>query len=237
MAEEETKKSKKQWYGTWWGILIILAFWPVFLSYWIWRREWRVWVKTGCIAFLWVFILGVYFTSNFWQVQKEAFKEGYKEGRRMEVPTPAPTQEPTVSPKSTPSPTITAEPVESFDTQRGNNPVAAKYAQEFIDLANKAASGTVVDIFLELSPEDMAGKDEESYKKDVTSAFLTVEVDNLFWNSLNDSSRKDLVAAWVVSLGNIFTGGYPHVYVNNGIRAVAEGEYNFWRSEPNITLK
>ena len=58
-----------------------------------------------------------------------------------------------------------------------------------------------------------------------------------FWNSINDSTRKDLVASWVVSVGNVFSRATPHITISNNVRTVAEGTYSFMSNEPKITLK
>lgn len=115
--------------------------------------------------------------------------------------------------------------------------MAAKYAQDIMNTANKAVPNTLLDSYMELSPEDTKGKTEEEYKKDVISAFLTIRINNSYWASFDDDSKKDVVASFVVAVGNIFPNGYPHIYVNNGIRTVAEGEYNWLKTEPKITLK
>lgn len=179
------------------------------------------------------------------------FKEGVKKGEEVtsvnpspspsstpvptvEATTPTPTEKPTLA--LTPTPTPTPVPTTVFDTSLGNNYVAAKYAQQFQDIADKIAAGVVQDIYLELVPEDMKGKSEDEYKKNLVSAFLTVIFSNSFWNSLDDPTRKDLVAAYVNAVKNTF-GGFPHVKFSNGVRTVAEGEWSVWNGEPKVTLK
>jgi len=149
--------------------------------------------------------------------------------------TPSSSITPTPKASIKPSPTPTPKPV--YNEQLGNNWIAAKYAQDIMNTANKAVPGFVTSSYLELSPTDTGDKDEDSYKKSVISAYLTVRVNNSMWGSFDDSSKKDVTATLVVSVGNIFPGGFPHIYVNNGVRTVAEGEYNFWKTEPKITLK
>ncbi|MFH0943196.1 MAG: hypothetical protein V1810_03420 [Candidatus Beckwithbacteria bacterium] len=148
-------------------------------------------------------------------------------------PTPAPTLKPTSVPIASPTPTSSVQ----FDKNMGNNYVAAKYAQDIMNTTNKAVPNFILDSYLELSPENMNSQEEETYKKKVSSAFLTVSVNNLFWNQMNDNSKKDVVGSFVVSVGNIFPGGYPHITVSNGIRTVATGEYNWLKTEPKVTLK
>lgn len=156
---------------------------------------------------------------------------------------PKPTLEPTSIPSVLPKPTFTpiASPTPTslviFDKNMGNNYVAAKYAQDIMNTANKAVPNFILDSYLELSPEDLNGQNEETYKGKVMSAFLTISVNNLLWNQMDDNSKKDIVGSFVVSVGNIFSGGYPHITVSNGIRTVATGEYDWLKTEPKITLK
>lgn len=124
---------------------------------------------------------------------------------------------------------------EPFDSELGNNAVAAKYAQQFFDVTSTAAPGYVLSMTLELAPEDVQGKNEEEYKNDVTSAFLTVIVDNPLWNSTGEAAQKDLIASLLSALKSSFSG-FPHVYVSNGGRTVAEGELSL-TGEPKIELK
>ncbi|MBU2567677.1 MAG: hypothetical protein KJ967_02730 [Elusimicrobia bacterium] len=154
-------------------------------------------------------------------------------------PTLKPTPMASVLPKPTFTPIASSIPTSqiTFNNNVGNNYVAAKYAQDIMNTANKAVPNFILDSYLELSPEDIKDQDEETYKKKVSSAFLTVSVNNLFWNQMNDNSKKDVVGSFVVSVGNIFPGGYPHITVSNGIRTVATGEYNWLKTEPKVTLK
>jgi len=52
MPEETTQTEKVQWHKTWWGWLILLAFFPISLSYWIWKRNWNKKVRIGLICAL-----------------------------------------------------------------------------------------------------------------------------------------------------------------------------------------
>ncbi len=250
-STSDNLNNKKRWYKTWWGILILLGFSPFFISFWIWKREkWSKNLRLSLIAGLWVF--GLIFGAIY-SISEESYQKGYKAGidqtsqfnspipRSTLVPTITlfPTVEPTAIPtvEATQIPTTepTIVPSVPFDNSRGNNWVAAKYAVDMMNTANRAVPGSITDSFIELYPEEVK-TDEKSYKEKVVSAFLTVEISNSLWNSLNESSKKDIVTTLVVSLGNIFRGG-PHVKVTNGIRIVAEGEYNLFRTEPKITLK
>ncbi len=157
-------------------------------------------------------------------------------------PEPSLEPEPSFSPKSIFEPIVSSTPttmttIIPFDTDSGNNYVAAKYAQGIMDTTNKAVPNFILESFLELNPEDLKGENEETYKGKVSSAFLTIKVNNLYWNQMDDDSKKDIVGSLVVSVGNIFPGGYPHITVGNGTRTVASGEYNWLKTEPKVTLK
>jgi hypothetical protein len=141
---------------------------------------------------------------------------------------------PTVEP--TESNTVSTNTTTDYDSELGNNWVAAKYAGQLWSIANNAAAGYVESIYLELSPAEVGNKSEKEYKKSVSSVFLTVKVDGSYWNTTDDDSKKDFVVAFVTSVGNMFRG-YPHVYITNGVRTVAEGSYNTFKTEPKVTLK
>ncbi len=146
---------------------------------------------------------------------------------------PQQNQEQTQAQQPTSTPVISKE----YDKNKGNNYVAAQAAEAMQSIIDKAAEGAVLNVFIELSPEDPSGKTEEEYKGSLTSAFVQIQVSQSFWNSLTDDYKKDLVASFVTSVGNIFPRPYPHVYVNNGVREVATGEYNLLKSEAQVKLK
>ncbi len=197
--------------------------------------------QIGLIILVAFIIFGTLGTIISPQGQK-SFKSVYKAGKNIvssSTPTPSPTLIPTLTLTSTLTHTPTPIPKpkkSSYDSTRGNNYVAAKYAQQFQDIADRISGGAVVDTYLELFPEDMQGKSEDTYKKDLISENLTVLVTNDFCNSLDHNSRKDLVATYVNSLRNIFSG-IPHVYFKNSVRTVAEGGWSMWSGEANVTLK
>ena len=64
MPEETTQTEKVQWHKTWWGWLILLAFFPISLSYWIWKRNWNKKVRIGLICALWLLTILIYNSSN-----------------------------------------------------------------------------------------------------------------------------------------------------------------------------
>lgn len=59
---------KKKWYKTWWGIIAIILLFPFFLlgflTYYIWRRNWKVQYRIAALAGLWGFILIFGMISN-----------------------------------------------------------------------------------------------------------------------------------------------------------------------------
>jgi hypothetical protein len=115
--------------------------------------------------------------------------------------------------------------------------VAQKYAIDIMNTANSGLSGFITNSRLELYPEETSGLSEEAYKNKVTSAYLTVTVNSVQWNGMDDGSKEDITASFVTSVGNIFSHGYPHITVNNNVRTVATGEYNLTKTEPKVTLK
>lgn len=153
------------------------------------------------------------------------------------LPSPKP-----LEPTATPEPaTQTIEPTTSpmtveYDSSLGNNYVASKYAQSIFKISDKASQGVISNLRVELSPEVVGDKNEDDYKNSVTSSFLSAQVSNSFWNSLDDGTKKDFVASFVVALGNIFPHSYPHVALFSSVRKVATGEYNTFKTEPRIKL-
>lgn len=248
-------------------IIILFTFFillfPFLISYWIWTKSnWSKRVRLGLIAGVW---LSIALAGVISRIGQDSYQKGYKaemdETSQFNSPlaqttiipsiTPIPTEEPTVISTTEPtqiqtidpSPSLipTSEPttlsaVIAFDKNRGNNWVAAAQAQDFIDVANKAVPGIIKDVFVELMPEDVGNKDIETYKKSVVSAFIQVKVSSSFWNSFDDGSKKDFTASWVTATKNVFSG-FPHIYIKNDVRTVAEGEWSVWSGEPKITLK
>lgn len=56
--------SKKSWYKTWWGILLLIAFFPFTLSYLAWKQKWPMPARLGAIAVIWIIFIGVGNSSN-----------------------------------------------------------------------------------------------------------------------------------------------------------------------------
>ena len=52
---------KKKWYKTWWGIVVIILFFPIFLiaflTHLIWKQKWKAQVRIAVIVGLWSLII------------------------------------------------------------------------------------------------------------------------------------------------------------------------------------
>lgn len=138
----------------------------------------------------------------------------------------------TLAPTTTPAPSPTTEP---FDKEAGNNPVAAKYAQQLIDTFGKYTPGLITDVYIELSPEDMAGKPDIDYQKTIQNSKVTIKVDTNIWeNNMGDMVKKEFVSGMVkFAINNI--GGLPYITVFNGTKTVAEGKWS--NGQPEVTLE
>lgn len=77
-------KTKGAWFKTWWGILILILFWPFSLTYYLWSRKWNRAIKIVLIILLWVFTISVFSASSNSQSQ-QAFQEGYNSGKSSET--------------------------------------------------------------------------------------------------------------------------------------------------------
>lgn len=57
---EASIKTKKKWYKTWWGVILLILFWPFSISYWIWKQKWHLRTRLIVLGLLWVaiFIIG-----------------------------------------------------------------------------------------------------------------------------------------------------------------------------------
>lgn len=50
--------TNKPWYRKWWGILILIAFFPFTLSYLTWKQKWSIPLRLGIIALIWIVFIG-----------------------------------------------------------------------------------------------------------------------------------------------------------------------------------
>lgn len=81
-------KADRVWFKKWWGILILILFWPFSLTYYLWKRKWNKAAKIGLIVVLWIFVISVFSASSNSQSQK-AFQEGYDSGKDSTTQTTA----------------------------------------------------------------------------------------------------------------------------------------------------
>ncbi len=149
-------------------------------------------------------------------------------------PRPVPSTSP-ASPTPIPSPSPTATPKASYDSSYGNNYIAAREAKDFLDVMNGAVPGFITNIYLELSPTDV-DQAESEYIQSVSSIFLQVQVNSTKWYAMNEGQQKDVVTAMTTSIQKAVGNGYPHVYVSNGARTVAEGIFSLI-GEPKVEIK
>ncbi len=217
MDDKPSTSTKDNFLGTPLGILLAIIFFPFFFTWWVYKKNWNPRIKWAFMLGFWSLILIAEITNY---PQKNAVSTRQKD---IIAVTPQPVSEISIS-GTPPSLTITYPP---FDKNRGNNYISAKYAQQYMDFANKMAPGAIQNVYLELSPADPDGK---------TDSFLTVTVNSFYWNTANDSTKKALVAACINELKNIFSG-YPHLIVNNGTKTVATGELPSLSGDPVVTLK
>lgn len=167
---------------------------------------------------------------------RRGFEEGKKAGESIAKSSPTPLSTSSPTPATTPSPQASPTIEPDFDPDLGNNYIASTFAEGFLATANKVAPGYVTAARVDLSPEDLGGKTEEEYKKNLISVYLTVEVDNYLWSTTGESGQKDLAASFLNAITNTF-GGIHHVIITNGVRTVAEAEWPLFGGDPKITLK
>jgi|GEM_PF-6696310 len=93
----KSEKSKKQWHKTWWGLLILLCFFPFTISYWLWKRNWNILLKLGVIGFFWMFFL-MFVSVSTYVSETPSDKSQVNQGTEVSTekignnPTPMPTQ-------------------------------------------------------------------------------------------------------------------------------------------------
>jgi len=220
MIDKPPNATKNNFLGTPLGILLSIIFFPFFFTWWVYKRNWNPKIKWAFMLGFWSLILIAEITNY---PQKSAVSTKQRDIIAV-TPHPASKISGTLISGTSPSPTITHPP---FDKNRGNNYISAKYAQQYMDLANKMAPGAIQNVYLELSSADPAGK---------TDSFLTVTVNSFYWNTTNESTKKSLVTACINELKNTFLG-YPHLIVKIGSKTVATGELPSLSGNPVVTLK
>jgi hypothetical protein len=199
---DPSNPTKKNFFKTPLGIFLAIIFFPLFFTYWVYKRDWNPKAKWGFILVFWLLIVMSQVTNT---PQKDTVINAQP-------------------PSQTPTP-VTTYP--SFDKNRGNNSISAKYAKQYMDFANQTAPGAIKDVYLELSPANPAGQ---------TDSFLTVTVNSTYWNIPNESTKKNFITVAIKELKNTFSG-YPHITITDGTRTLATGELPSLTGEPKITLK
>lgn len=94
--DNQQQTTKSNWRKTPWGILLILVLWPIFLTYWIWKRDWNEKIKVGLIAFIWFFVLTVIFAYGFYQAGYNTEKKTIMQ-KNIHVLNISPTSSPTLT--------------------------------------------------------------------------------------------------------------------------------------------
>lgn len=230
MDDKFSTQTKNNFLGTPQGILLAVIFFPFFFTWWVYKRNWNPKIKWAFMIGFWSLILIAEITNY---PRKEILVTNQKDTTTNVQPA---SQAPEISISNTsPSPIITLT-YPPFDKNHGNNFFSAKYAKEYIDLANKTAPGAIKDVYLKLLPEDPAGKTEEQYKKSVSETFLTVTINPFYWNITDTPTKNKLITAAINELKNTFSG-YPHLIINNGTKTLATGELTSLNGEPKVTLK
>jgi hypothetical protein len=62
MTAENGVSAPRPWYKKWWGIVVLILFWPFSLTYYFIHKSWKLFPKLAAIGAVW--ILFVSFTSN-----------------------------------------------------------------------------------------------------------------------------------------------------------------------------
>ncbi len=52
-------KINSSWFNPWWKALLVITFFPFSLSYFVWRQDWKVHVRLGVIAIIWIIFFGI----------------------------------------------------------------------------------------------------------------------------------------------------------------------------------
>ncbi len=230
-----TKKPMK-----WWMWLVALAFLPISLSVWAWKKEnWSQSKKLKVIAGVWIgfLVIGALngsfaepSTTSSQNTVNNAVSQPPKEEKRDE------------------NAVINQELLDerkTYDTQRGNNLEAAKTAQALVDLAQAASPGTGFDTYIRLEAPDKASKkyelggDAQEYKNEVSFVGLTIVIDSSVWSGANEDQKKNLIASWAKIMQNQYPNAGGWMKVTNGLRDVAEANWLTakYGKSPDIKLK
>lgn len=190
------------------------------------RPWWFKLIFAVIVIFVVITIIGI-LTPEAQKSRKEGAEEGKKSASEV---SPLPQG----SPSPTPSQSVLPQ---TFDENRGNNPVAAELAQQLFDQANEAKQGFVLDIHISLDPEDMQGKDKENYIKTVRAAALAMQVDSSLWSSFDEGTQRGFVTLYLKYPLGIFPSTIVGItIIDSNDRIVAKGTYDKSTNKTNITL-
>jgi hypothetical protein len=231
------------------GFFLILTGLSVFPLFWAQvKGKWKITLKPvyKIILLIVFFIIALVVSpKNSSQLNSPTSQPAKKSVSQKIIPSPSPTSTPTASP--TPSPTQTSTlistnqttpPLTVYNKNIGNNRVAAGEAQLILNAFDKSVPGLIKAVYVNLTPQDMGGNSDHDYEKSVLQdADITITVDPDIWaNGMTDSLKKDFVAG-LISTVKVNINIYPDITVSDGFRNVAEGAWNIWSGEANITLK
>ncbi len=130
-----------------------------------------------------------------------------------------------------------------FDVKFGNNANASLNAQTMMADFQDSIPGVGVDMYITIIATDSVendyinGGEIDVYKSNLTSVFLMVIINDIYWNSITDTDKKDLVAYFVKYLENEYPNKPVRVEINNGARTVADGKTSLFGDDPKIELQ
>jgi len=84
----EQNRNSSSWFKPWWKGLLVVAFFPITLSYYIWKQSWKTPVKLGAIALLWIVFIGLGSDNS---SETTSFDASQPTAEAEASPTPAPT--------------------------------------------------------------------------------------------------------------------------------------------------
>lgn len=212
MGNKFPAQTKNNFLGTPLGIILAIIFFPFFFTWWVYKRDWNPGIKWAFMLVFWLLVAISQITNP---QQKDIIS--------------IPIQ------NISPIPAISINNL-SFDKTRGNNYFSAKYARDYMDLANKKAPGTIKNVYLTLLPDNPTGITEEEYKKSTSQISLTIAVNPFFWNLADNPTKIKLLTTAINELKNTFSG-LPHITITDGARTLAEASLPSLNSKPQITLK
>lgn len=236
--EDTQKTRKKPWYKTIWGMLVLLAVWPISLSYWIYKNNKLLKpVKIVSISLIWllVFIVTIVQGSttkgNLNSASEVKIAQGQKTESSKSTALPA-TSAPTPSPVVVPTP---------FDKKLGNNDLAASLAQQTLDVGNKVKPGVILAVNVSLGPDELPGQTRQEYIQTIRAAILSIEFDSSFWNSIDQDNQKYLLTTFVKDTFSFLPPQYVGINATintptSQMQLVATGKYDIRTDKADITF-